>query len=45
MSQLARDVGIIREGLYKALSEGGNPTFSTVMKMTRALEMQVRIAV
>lgn len=45
MSQLARDIGMTREGLYKALSEGGNPTFSTVMKITRALGMQVRIAV
>ena len=45
MSQLARDVGMTREGLYKALSENGNPTFSTVMKITRALGMQVRIAV
>ena len=45
MSQLARDVGITREGLYKALPESGNPTFSTVMKITRALGMQVRMAV
>ena len=27
MSQLARDVGMSREGLYKALSEDGNPSF------------------
>ena len=27
MSQLARDIGMTREGLYKALSEGGNPDF------------------
>ena len=45
MSQLARDIGMTREGLYKALSENGNPTFSTVMKITRALGMQVHIAV
>ena len=44
MSQLARDVGMTREGLYKALSEKGNPSFSTVMKITRALGLQVRIA-
>ena len=43
MSQLARDIGMTREGLYKALSESDNPTFSTVMKITRALGMQVRI--
>lgn len=44
-SQLARYVGMPREGLYKALSESGTPTFSTVMKITRALGMQIRIAV
>ena len=45
MSQLAREVGMTREGLYKALGESGNPTFATVMKVTRALGMQVRITV
>ena len=30
MSQLARDTGLSREGLYKALSPRGNPAFSTV---------------
>ena len=37
MSQLARDTGISREGLYRALSAEGNPEFSTVMKVIRAL--------
>ena len=32
MSLLARDVGMSREGLYKALSEKGNPSFATVMR-------------
>ena len=45
MSQLAHDVGMTRERLYKALSENGTPTFTMVMKITRALGMQVRIAV
>ena len=45
MSRLARDVGMSREGLYKALSEEGNPSFATVMRITRALGMQVRIKV
>ncbi len=45
MSQLARDIGMTREGLYKALSESGNPSFATVMRITRALGMQVRISV
>jgi probable addiction module antidote protein len=37
MSQLARDTGLTREGLYKALSEDGNPSFNTVLKVVNAL--------
>ncbi|MDE0051930.1 MAG: putative addiction module antidote protein [Rhodospirillales bacterium] len=43
VSQLARDAGMSREGLYKALSENGNPSFATVVRVTRALGLQVRI--
>lgn len=43
MSRLAREAGMSREGLYKALSEDGNPSFATVMRVTRALGLQVRI--
>lgn len=43
MSQLARDTGLTREGLYKALSSDGNPTFSTVAKVARALGLQITI--
>ena len=43
MSRLSRDIGITRKGLYKALSEDGNPSFATVMRITRALGMQIRI--
>ncbi|MEC8859280.1 MAG: addiction module antidote protein [Pseudomonadota bacterium] len=42
MSQLARDAGLSREGLYKALSEEGNPTFSTVTKIAKALGLQIK---
>ena len=45
MSRLALDVGITRKGLYKALSEDGNPSFATVMRITRALGMKLRITV
>ena len=45
MSLLARDVGMSREGLYKALSENGNPSFATVMRITRALGMKLRLTV
>ncbi len=37
MSQLARDAGLSREGLYKALSEDGNPSLATTMKVATAL--------
>lgn len=42
MSQLARDAGLSREGFYKALSEEGNPTFSTVAKIVKALGLQIK---
>lgn len=37
MTQVARDAGLSRESLYKALSENGNPTFATVLKVAKAL--------
>lgn len=37
MSQLARNTGLTREGLYKALSDQGNPSFDTVLKVVRAM--------
>ena len=37
MSQLARDSGLTREGLYKALSSDGNPSFGTVLKVADAM--------
>jgi probable addiction module antidote protein len=41
MSQLARDTGISREGLYRALSPEGNPEFSTVLKVIKALRIRL----
>ena len=43
MSQLARDIGMTREGIYKALSDNGNPAFATIMRITGALGIRVRI--
>jgi probable addiction module antidote protein len=43
MTHLAREAGMTREGLYKALSENGNPSFTTVLRITRALGMKLRI--
>ncbi len=41
MSQLARDAGLTREGLYKALSSDGNPAFATVAKVVQALGFEI----
>lgn len=40
-SQLARDVGISRQGLDKALSGTGNPSLATVVKVTKALGLRL----
>jgi probable addiction module antidote protein len=44
MARLARDTGISREGLYKALSEDGNPSFATILKVIRALGLELHAA-
>jgi probable addiction module antidote protein len=36
ISELARRASMSREGLYKALSAGGNPSFTTVLKLSKA---------
>lgn len=43
MSELARRVGMSRDGLYKALSQDGNPTWSTILKVTAALELRLEL--
>ena len=43
MSELARRVGMSRDGLYKALSEDGNPTWSTILKVTSALGLRFEL--
>lgn len=43
MSQLARDTGMTREGLYKSLSGEGNPSFATVVKVARVLGFKVTL--
>ncbi len=37
MAQLARDAGMGRESLYKALTPGAKPRYDTVLKLLRAL--------
>lgn len=41
MSQVARDAGLSRESLYKALSESGNPSFATILKVAHALGVRL----
>lgn len=41
MSQIARETGLGRESLYKALSAEGNPEFSTVFKVIKALGLRM----
>ena len=41
MTDVAREAGLGRESLYKALSPDGNPEFSTVMKVVRALGLRL----
>ena len=41
ISKLARDTGMSREGIYKALSDDGNPSFATVAKIAQALGLRI----
>ncbi|GAB2923069.1 addiction module antidote protein [Rheinheimera gaetbuli] len=43
MATLARDTGLGRESLYKALSADGNPQLSTVLKVAKALGLQFSV--
>ncbi len=44
MSQVAKDAGLSRESLYRALSAEGNPSFATVLKVARALGVKLHAA-
>ena len=41
MTQIAREAGLGRESLYKALSPAGNPEFATILKVVAALGLQL----
>jgi probable addiction module antidote protein len=41
MSQVAKDAGLSRESLYRALSAEGNPSFATVLKVAKALGVRL----
>ena len=44
MTQVAKDAGLSRESLYRALSADGNPSFATVLKVARALGFKLHAA-
>ena len=44
MTQVAREAGLGRESLYKALSPAGNPEFATILKVVAALGLQLHAA-
>ncbi len=41
MTRLAKDTGLAREALYRALSEDGNPEFATVLKVLKVLGLRL----
>jgi len=43
MQQLAKKAGMSRQGLYKALSPDGNPSFATVAKLAKALDLKLSL--
>lgn len=43
MAELSRETGLGRESLYKALSAEGNPQLSTVLKVAKALKLQLHV--
>jgi probable addiction module antidote protein len=44
MAQVARETGLSRESLYRALSVNGNPSLATVLKVARALGIRLHAA-
>jgi probable addiction module antidote protein len=41
MTQIAKDAGLSRESLYRALSSGGNPELGTVMRVLQAMGLRL----
>jgi probable addiction module antidote protein len=44
MTQLAKDAGLARESLYRALSASGNPEFATVFRVLNSLGLRLTVA-
>jgi len=43
MTQLAKDTGLGRESLYKALAPGAKPSYDTLLKVVRALGVSLHV--
>ena len=43
MTGLARETGLTRGGICKALAASRNPTYSTLIRITRALGLRLRV--
>lgn len=43
MTQIARETGLGRESLYKSLSREGNPEFATILRVIKALGLQLKV--
>ena len=43
MTQVAKDDGLSREHVYRAVSVGGNQSFATVLKVARALGVRLHV--
>jgi probable addiction module antidote protein len=43
MTQVARDAGVAREALYRALSADGDPKLSTLLGVMKALNLTLRV--
>lgn len=44
MTQIARETGLSRESLYRALSRDGNPEMTTILKVMRALGLRLTVS-
>jgi len=43
MTQIAKELGVTRKGLYKSLAPDGNPSFKTVFKLLDLLGMRLKV--
>jgi len=43
MTQIARELNLTREGLYKSLSPNGNPSFETVVRLLEILGLEIKL--